>query len=83
MKKTTEKQVQIPLSLLMRLFRYFFIEPTKEDHKAIENALNDKLEAMARRETYTLSKTAETEQEREQARQKYLDMIGMHKDWRW
>ena len=29
------------------------------------------------------SKTAETQEEREEARKAYLDKIGMHRDFRW
>ena len=38
---------------------------------------------MAKREVYTKSKIGETEEERELYRQKYLDMVGMHADFRW
>lgn len=75
--------VNIPKQLLMTLFKYFLIEPTEEDHKAIRKGLEDKLDAMIKHELYTTYKTAETEREREQARIEYLDKIGMHKDFRW
>ena len=78
-----EKHAQIPLKTLFSLFRYFLIEKTEEDEKAIIKALEDKLEGMVRHELYTKSKIAETEEEREKARQEYLDRIGMHKDFRW
>lgn len=38
---------------------------------------------MARHEAYTKSKTALSEAEREKARTEYLDMVGMHPDFRW
>lgn len=78
-----EKQSQIPTTILFSLFRYFLIEPTEEDEKLITKALESKLEAMVRHDLYTKSKVAETDEEREKARQEYLDRIGMHKDWRW
>lgn len=78
-----DKQAQIPLTTLYSLFRYFLIEPTEEDEKAIIKALESKLEGMIRHDLYTKSKVAETDEEREKARQEYLDRIGMHKDWRW
>lgn len=78
-----EKQVQIPQKALISLFKYFLIEKTEEDEKAIIKALESKLEAMIRHDLYTKSKVAETDEEREKARQEYLDRIGMHKDFRW
>lgn len=82
-KLNREKQVQIPTTTLFSLFRYFLIEKTEEDEKAIIKALESKLEAMVRHDLYTKSKIAETDEEREKARQEYLDRIGMHKDFRW
>ena len=38
---------------------------------------------MVMREHYTNYKTASTEEEREKARQKYLDKKGIHSDFRW
>lgn len=78
-----EKQAQIPYETLFSLFKYFLIEPKEEDRIAIEKALNNKLEAMIRHDLYTKSKTLPTEEEREKARQEYLDRIGMHHDFRW
>ena len=49
----------------------------------IQKGLEQKYEAMMRRELYTKSKTAETEKEREEARKAYLDKVGMHWDFRW
>ena len=39
--------------------------------------------AMVERELYTRSKTAPTEEEREKARQEYLDRRGIPEDFRW
>lgn len=78
-----EKQSQIPTTILYSLFRYFLIERTEEDEKLITKALEDKLEAMVKHDLYTKSKVAETEEEREKARQEYLDRIGMRDSFRW
>ena len=78
-----EKQSQIPTTTLYSLFRYFLIERNEEDEKLITKALEDKLEAMVRHDLYTKSKVAETEEEREKARQEYLDRIGMRDSFRW
>lgn len=78
-----EKQSQIPTATLYSLLRYFLIEKTEEDEKAIIKALESKLEGMVRHDLYTKSKVAETEEEREKARQEYLDRIGMRDSFRW
>lgn len=78
-----QKQVQIPLKTLFSLLNYFLVEPREEDRIAIEKALNEKLEALIRHDLYTKSKTLPTEEEREKARQEYLDRISMHRDFRW
>lgn len=83
MKPIKEKQVQLPYSILMRLFKYFLIEPTEEDHKAIKKALEVKLDAMIGHELYTQSKTSTTPEEKEKARLKYLDHVGMKNNFRW
>ena len=43
----------------------------------IKKGLEEKLEAMVRRDLYTKYKTAPTEEEREKARQEYLEKVGM------
>ena len=76
------KMVQIPESLFMALMKYHMLE-MEECLPEIKSGLEGKLEAMVKRELYTKSKTAETEAEREEARKKYLDKVGMHRDFRW
>ena len=49
----------------------------------IEKALMEKLDSMVKRQLYTTFKTAPTEEERERARQEYLNKCGMHEDFRW
>ena len=74
--------IQIPESLFMALMKYHMFE-MEECLPEIKSGLEGKLEAMVKRELYTKSKTAETEAEREEARKKYLDKVGMHRDFRW
>ena len=57
--------------------------PYKDDTEEIAKGLQDKLDSMIRHQHYTEYKTAETEEEKQAARQKYLDTVGMHKDFRW
>lgn len=78
------KQVQIPQELFLDLVRYFCLDDTSEArYKAISKALEEKLDKMIRHETYSASKVAETPEEREKARQRYLDLVGIHKDFRY
>ena len=77
-----EKQSKIPETLLYKLFRYFLCDDDRV-YEDIKNELEIKLEAMIKHELYTKSKTADTAEERERARQQYLDKVGIHKDFRW
>ena len=76
------KMVQIPESLFIALMKYHMLG-MEDCLPEIKSGLEEKLEAMVKRELYTKSKTAETEAEREEARKKYLDKVGMHRDFRW
>lgn len=81
------KNVQIPQELLYDLFRYFLTDEEPEEHdytrEVITTALEAKLEALVRHELYTTYKTADSPQEREKARQAYLDRVGMRQSYRW
>lgn len=79
-----KKTCQIPETLLYDLFSYFLRGETDEDtERAIVDALETKLDAMIRHDLYSRSKTADTPQERETARQAYLDQVGMRQSYRW
>ena len=69
------KNVQISQELFMKLLRYHLLDDDSctED---VKNGLEQKMNTMVERELYTKSKTAPTEEEREQARQEYLDRRG-------
>ena len=76
------KQIQIPEKLFLDLIRYhiFGLEDLSPE---INAGLKSKLDAMTRRELYTEYKEAETEEERETARKKYLEMRGISKNFQW
>ena len=76
------KNIQISYDLFMKLLKYhcFGIYEFEDD---IKRELENKLNSVLKRKYYTDYKTASSEEEREKARQKYLDEIGMHKDFRW
>lgn len=78
------KTIQIPEDVFCALCRcHLYDMQTAADLKLIRQALQNKLDAVARRTLYTQSKTAPTEEEREKARQQYLDHIGMPADFRY
>ena len=78
------KNVQIPLELFVQLCKFHLADINdSETTEAIYKGLNDKIDQMARRERYTTDKTAESADDRERARQAYLEQIGLHKDFRW
>lgn len=78
------KNVQISRDLFLDLVRYFCLDDTsKTRSEAIRYALETKLDKLVKHELYSTSKTALTEEERETARQQYLNKVGIHKDFRW
>ena len=76
------KNVQISEELFIALLKYHLVE-IDDVLPEIKKGLEEKLEAMVRRDLYTKYKTAPTEEEREKARQEYLEKVGMHWSFRW
>ncbi len=76
------KMIQIPESLFVELMK-FHVLGLEDSLPEIKKGLEQKYEAIIRRELYTKSKTAETEAEREEARKAYLDKVGVHPNFRW
>ncbi|MBR5597595.1 MAG: complexin-2 [Lachnospiraceae bacterium] len=76
------KNIQISEELFLALIKYHLLEMEEFSGK-IKKGLEDKLEAMTKRELYTRYKTAPTAEEKEKARQEYLKKVGMHKDFSW
>ena len=76
------KQVQISEDLFLSLVKYHILEYYNEEEKIV-NQLNEKLDRMVNRNLYTKYKTASTEEEKEKARQEYLDRKGIHSSFRW
>lgn len=77
-----EKQVQIPESLFCMMARYFLLD-IDTDYVAIKKGLEEKVEAVAMRQLYSTYKTAPTDEQKEEARQKYLDAKGVPTSFRW
>ena len=76
------KNVQIPYDLFVALVEYHLgYDDEYEDE--IRQGLEQKLDALVRHELYAKYKTAPSPEEREQARQAYLDRRGVFPDFRW
>lgn len=76
------KSVQISFELFRALVMYHLVE-NSDYAEVIEKGLQDKMDAVIRRELYSKSKIAENEEEREKARIEYLDMRGVPESFRW
>ena len=75
------KNVQIPHELFVALVEYHLAyDDNYEDE--IRQGLEQKLDALMRHELYAKYKTAPSAEEREQARQAYLER-GMFPEFRW
>ena len=79
------KNRMISNELMMALIKYHVLDmkDNEEINNLIISELEEKLSKMSRHEDYTKSKMAPTEEEREEYRRKYLDTVGMHRDFRW
>ena len=62
-----KKNITIPEALFIDLVKYFLAD-IRWDEDRIRSRLQEKLEAMVKRELYTRYKTAATSEEREKAR---------------
>ena len=76
------KSVQIPYDLFIDLTMYH-LRGEDDYEEEIRQGLEQKLDAMLNRQLYSRYKTAPTEEEREQARQEYLDRRGVPQSYRW
>ena len=76
------KSVQIPYDLFIDLAMYH-LRGDDDFEEEIRQGLEQKLDAMLNRQLYSRYKTAPTEEEREQARQEYLDHRGVPQSYRW
>ena len=76
------KQVQISEDLFLSLIKYHILEYYNEEEKITEG-LQQKLDSVINRNLYTKYKTALTEEEKEKAREEYLDRKGIHSSFQW
>lgn len=79
-----EKSISIPQELWLDIVYYFMIEDgTSSRVPRIRRGITNKLERMIEHDLYTEYKTAKSEEEKEQARKKYLESKGIPADFRW
>ena len=71
------KQVQISEDLFLSLIKYHILEYYNDEEKIVKE-LQQKFDRVINRELYTQYKTASSEEEKEKARQEYLDRKGIH-----
>ena len=76
------KKVQINEDLFLLLIKYHILEYYNEEEKIV-GGLQEKFDRVVNRSLYTKYKTAPTEEEKEKARQEYLDRKGIHSSFRW
>ncbi len=76
------KQVQISEDLFLSLIKYHILECHNDEEKIVK-MLKEKYDSIVNRNLYTKYKTAPTEEEKEKARQEYLDKKGIHSSFRW
>ena len=76
------KQIKIDEDLFRMTYQYF-IYGHKDETELIKAGLKDKMDKMILRNIYTESKTAESVEERENARKNYLDRKEIPEVFRW
>ena len=74
--KKRMKNVQIPYELFVDLILYH-LRSENDFEEEIRQGLEQKIDAMLNRQFYSQYKTAPTDEQREQARQEYLDRRGV------
>ena len=76
------KQIQIPEELFILLMKYHLLD-MEEVQPEIEKGLMDKMDSITMRLLYSKYKTAPTEEEKQKARQEYLEKRGVPESFRW
>lgn len=76
------KQVQISEELFILLMKYHLLD-MEEVQPEIKKGLMDKMDSITMRLLYSKYKTAPTEEEKQKARQEYLDKRGVPESFRW
>lgn len=78
------KQVQIDSELFYALYRLIVLEECDSELLSFaKNQLDSKFNKLVNHSLYSKYKTADSEDDRENARKEYLESIGIHKDFVW
>ena len=85
MNNTKPKSVQIDYDLFLNMAAYIseHVDLTDPALKSIFSGIREKLDSMERRALYTAYKVALSAEDRENARQKYLEMMEIPESFRW
>lgn len=81
-KETKMKNIQIPEELFIALMKYHLLD-IEDVQPEIKKGLMDKMDSISMRLLYSKYKTAPTEEEKQKARQEYLDKRGVPESFRW
>lgn len=73
------KKIQIDEKLFIELIKYHLYDA--DNQELIKRGLEEKLEALEKRDLYTKSKVAQTDTEREEARKAYLNIAGIQRKY--
>ena len=77
-----EKSVLIPMELFANLVKHHLLEIDGLEGK-IRSGLEAKMNRFEEHQLYSTYKMSPDPEEKEKARQDYLDKKGIHKDFRW
>ena len=79
------KNILISYELFLDMIDYIADHPDDSDYRYanIATGVNSKLDAMTRRELYTVYKTGATNETRAMAKEQYMDMMGIPNSYRW
>lgn len=78
-----QAKVQIDKTLYNEILQYFGGDKSPDRERRIRAGIDADIDARIRREYFTQYKTAPSAEQRAEARQKYLDMAGIPRDFRW
>ena len=76
------KNIKVPEELFIALVKYHLLD-MEGTLPEIKKGLNDKMDAIKKRELYATSKSAPSEEEREKARKEYQELAGIPESFRW
>ena len=76
------KNIQISQKLFVALVKYHLLEIGGEEDM-IKKELTIKMNSITKRQIYSKYKAANSEEQREKARQEYLEKVGIPEAFRW